>query len=279
MHLDRLSVPLHDLSAWTARFRALEIPVLARTAAQLEELHRNEDAVDANLIGETVSRDPLMTLRVLRHAAANRAAKQLTDPETVTAAIVMMGIGPFFRAFGSPPATVETVLQDRPEALHGLQAVLRRAWRAANFALGFAVHRMDPDAALIHHAALLHDFAEMLLWCHAPDLALAIAREQHADATLRSDAVQARLLKVILVDLQQSLMRAWRLPEMLQCITDDRHAAQHAGAKSVMLAIRLARHTMHGWDNAALPDDVHDIARLLNLSDPAARHLLRELDE
>jgi len=110
-------------------------------------------------------------------------------------------------------------------------------------------------------------------------LALAIAREQRADPTLRSDAVQARLLNVTLVDLQQSLMRAWRLPEMLQRVTDDRHAAQHAGAKSVMLAVRLARHTMDGWDNAALPDDVHDIARLLNLSEPATRHLLHDLDE
>ena len=38
-----------------------------------------------------------------------------------------------------------------------------------------------------------------------------------------------------------------------------------------MLAIRLSRHTLHGWDNPALPDDVHDIGQLLNLSDAATR--------
>ena len=36
--------------------------------------------------------------------------------------------------------------------------------------------------------------------------------------------------------------------------------------RNVALAVRLARHTARGWDNAAIPDDVADIAALLNLS-------------
>jgi HD-like signal output (HDOD) protein len=188
----------------------------------------------------------------------------------------MMGIGPFFRAFG-PLATVEELLHDEPEALEGLRGVLRRAYRAANFALGFAVHRMDPDAAVIHHAALLHEAAEMLMWCHAPGLLLAIAEAQRSDPTLRSSTVQRAVLHVTLADLQQSLMRAWRLPEMMTRLTDDQHAA-HPGAKNVALAIRLARHTAHGWDNAALPDDVRDIGHLLNLSETATRRMLSDID-
>jgi HD-like signal output (HDOD) protein len=271
-----LTEPLRDLAAWTACFRAAQIPVLARSAQAVEELRLNEDTVDANLIGETIGGDPLMTLRVLAHAALNRPARLITQPETVTAAIVMMGIGPFFRAFGPLPS-VEQGLQDHPEALEGLNEVLRRAHRAANFALGFAVRRMDHDAAVIHHAALLHDFAEMLLWCHAPDLALRIRRAQRDDPTLRSSTVQREVLKVALPDLQQALMRAWHLPELLVNITDDRHA-EHPSAKSVVLAIRVARHSAAGWDNAALPDDVHDVAQLLNISDTAASQVLSELD-
>jgi HD-like signal output (HDOD) protein len=267
-----LTAPLPDLAAWTAHFRAAEIPVLAQTAEALEALRANEEEVDANSIGEMISGDPLMTLKVMAHVAAHRSSRVVTDTETVTSALVLMGISPFFRAFGPQP-TVEDHLADEPEALAGLMDTMRRAHRGANFALGFAVHRMDHDAAVIHAAALLHDFAELLLWCHAPALALRIRKAQQADPTLRSSAAQLAVLNVRLPDLQQSLMKSWRLPELLIRISDERHA-DDAGVRTVMLALRLARHTTLGWDNAAIPDDVSDIASLLNLSTDATQQLV-----
>jgi HD-like signal output (HDOD) protein len=271
-----LTQPLRDLAAWSAHFRAADIPVLARTAEALESLRAVEDDVDANRIGEMIAADPLMTLKVLAYAATHRSSRVVTDAETVIAALVMMGISPFFRAFGPQP-TIEEHLAEVPEALDGLQEVIRRAHRGANFALGFAVHRMDHDAAVIHEAALLHDFAEMLLWCHAPALALRIRDAQRADATLRSSAVQLATLNVELADLQQSLMRGWRLPELLIRISDDKHAEQ-APVRNVLLAVRLARHTAQGWGNAALPDDLRDIAGLLNLSVDATWQMVQEIE-
>jgi len=273
--LPQLTQPLRDLAAWTAHFRAAEIPVLGQTAETLEALRANEDRVDANSLGEMIAGDPLMTLKVLAHASMQRSERVVTDVETVTAALVMMGISPFFRAFGPQP-TVADRLADETEALQGLTDTLRRAHRAANFALGFAVHRMDHDAAVIHAAALLHDFAEMLLWCHAPALALRIRAMQRADPALRSSAAQRAVLGIELVDLQQALMKAWRLPALLIRISDDRHA-DSAGVQSVMLALRLARHTAQGWDNAALPEDLTDIATLLNLSPAATLQFVREI--
>jgi HD-like signal output (HDOD) protein len=271
----RLAQPLRDLAAWTAHFRAAEIPVLAHTAEALEGLRANEDRVDANSIGEMISGDPLMTLKVMAYVAAHRSCRVVTDTETVTSALVLMGISPFFRAFGPQP-TVEERLADLPDALAGLTNTMRRAHRGANFALGFAVHRMDHDAAVMHAAALLHDFAELLLWCHAPALALRIGEAQRADPALRSSAAQRKILNVELPDLQQSLMKAWRLPELLIRISDDRHA-DDASVRTVMLALRLARHTAQGWDNAAIPDDVNDIACLLNLSADATQQLVRDI--
>ena len=276
-HAATLDTALRDLGAWTAHFRAANIPVLASTAETLEALRANEDAVDANSLGELIARDPLMTLKVLIYASTHRPSRVVTDIETVTSALVMMGISPFFRAFG-PQATVEEHFADRPDALAGLQEVLQRAHLGASFALGFAAHRMDHDAAVIHLAALLHDFAEMLLWCHAPALALRIRAQQQGDPTLRSSAAQLAVLNIDLADLQQSLMKAWRLPELLIHISDDRHA-DNPSVHNVLLAVRLARHTAHGWDNAALPDDVSDIATLLNLSPNAALQLVRDIAE
>jgi HD-like signal output (HDOD) protein len=271
----KLTQPLHDLAAWTWHFQSAEIPVLAHTADALEALRANEDSVDANGIGETLASDPLMTLKVLAYASTHRSARVVTDVETVTSALVLMGISPFFRAFGPQP-TVEDRLTGEPAALQGLTDTLRRAHRGANFALGFAVHLMDHDAAVIHAAALLHDFAEMLLWCHAPALASRIRLAQRADPTLRSAAAQRAVLNVELADLQQALMKAWRLPELLIRISDERHA-DTANVRTVTLAMRLARHTAQGWDNPAIPDDIDDIADLLNLSQAATLQLVREI--
>ena len=275
-HPEPLTHALRDLPAWVAHFREAEIPVLGNTADALEAMRANEDEVDANLIGEMVADDPLMTLKVLAYAASHRPPRLVTDVETVTAAVVLMGITPFFGAFGPQP-TIEDHLAGEPEALQGLRAVMRRAHRAAQFALAFAVHRMDHDAAVIYEAALLHDFAEMLLWCHAPALALQVHAAQQADPALRSRTAQLRLLNVALSDLQQALMKTWALPDLLIRITDDRHA-DHPSVQSVMLAIRLARHTAQGWDNPAIPDDIRAIAELLNLSLDATVTLVREVD-
>ena len=268
--------PARDVSGWVAAWRNAEIPVLRETAEQLEELRAREEEVDAHLLAPVIGADPLMCLKLLALVSKHRSSRCVTDTETATAALVMMGIGPFFRRFGPQP-TVQDKLADQPQALEGLMQLLLRAQRAARFALGFAVHRMDLDAEVIHEAALLHDFAEMLLWCHAPGLALDIEQRQRADSTLRSAAAQRQVLGVELVDVQQALMRSWHLPELLVRISDDRRDKEPQ-VRNVLLAIRLARHTQRGWDNAAVPDDVRDISQLLNLRPESTVKLLRDLD-
>ena len=267
--------PPPDAAGWVAAFDAREIPVLESTELALQELGANEDAVDAHLLADVMIADPLMTLKLLRHVAALRRGRDQSDPETATEALVMLGITPFFRHFGSQP-TVEHGLADQPAALYGLRQVLKRAHRAARFALAFAVHRHDHDAALLHEAALLHDFAEMLLWVHAPALALSLQKRQRAEPGLRSTEAQRNLLHIELTDLQQALMKTWRLPALLVQISDD-HSSPLAQVRNVQLAIRLARHSAHGWDNPALPDDVDEIAALLNLGLTPTLNLLHDL--
>lgn len=272
----RITKALSGLAAWTAFFANAEIPVRAATAEALEALRANEDEVDANLLGEMIAEDPLMTLKLMAVAASQRRERQLTDPETVTAAIVMMGISPFFRNFGDQPI-VDDHLRDEPLALAGLLEVLRRGRRASQFALAFAVHRLDPDTPVIHQAALLHDFAELLLWVHAPALALQMQAIQHGDPLRRSTQVQRELLHVELADLQQSLMKTWRLPELLTRVSDDKHA-DHPSVRTVLLAVRIARHSARSWDNPALPSDIDELSDLLQLSHASISALLLDID-
>jgi len=275
----RLTTSLPSLDAWVEAFAQAEIPVLTETAEALEQMRATEDDVDANGLGEMIATDPLMSLKVLALASElkrSRSAGLQAAPETVTAALVLMGITPFFRAFGPQP-TMEEVLAGQDEALIGLSRVMQRAERASRYALGFAAHRADPDAAVIHSAALLHDFAEMLLWVHAPDLALQIATLQGADRSLRSAVAQRQVLGIELADLEQALMKRWHLPELLTRITNDKHE-RDPQVRCVHLAVRLARHTARGWDDAGVPDDLHEIAELLNLGEAHALKLLHEFD-
>ena len=68
--------PLPDLAACRDSLEQADIPVPAAAAAALERLREAEQAregsVDANRIGETLGRDPLMTLRVLAYTARHR---------------------------------------------------------------------------------------------------------------------------------------------------------------------------------------------------------------
>lgn len=268
--------PPASLEAWTGWLRDAEIPVLRSTIQALKRIGADQDNAAPNEIASVVLADPLMTLKVLKYLSANRTQRIVTEAKTVTASILLIGIERFFREFSEQTAA-EDLLVEHPAALRGLKQLCQRAHRAAVFSLAFAVHRVDHDAEVLHEAALLHDFAEALVWCHVPDLALEIQSRQRADSTLRSASVQREVLGIELPDLEQALMRAWQLPEPLIEFTND-HRADDPRSLNVQLAIRLARHSQNGWHNAALPDDFADIGTLLNLTPAVARQKVMRLD-
>ena len=274
-HLQRA---LPGLSAWVEHFDTTPIPVLARSALALEDLRPAEDSVDAHLLGETFANDPLMVLKVLIRVAQLRRGREGSDAETLTAALGMLGITPFFRDFG-PQRAAEEELVSVPGALDGFLAVLSRAHRASRFALAFAAQRLDHDAAVIHDAALLHDFAELLMWLRAPTLMREVVQRLEGDRSLRSAVVQRTVLNVELPDLQHALMVRWRLPRLLIDISDDHREGSSVQARNVILAIRFARHTARGWDNPAMADDVRDIAALLNMAPEPTTVLLRDVEQ
>lgn len=266
-----------DLAWWTGRLDAEVLPVLESSAVALEELRASEHRVDAHLLAESLAPDPLISLKILAHVADLRRSREGTDTETLTAALVMLGITPFFRDFGVQP-TVEDRLAGKAWAIDGFRAVLRRSHRAADFALAFAVQRMDHDAMVIRDAALLHDFTELLMWVLEPERAAEVARRQRLDPELRTAFAQRAVYGVELPELQHALMLKWRLPRLLVDIADDHRESVSAQARCVLLAIRVARHTAVDWANPAIADDVSDIARLLNMAVGPTLSLLRDID-
>lgn len=252
-----------DEPAWIDALSAVEIPVLRRTVDELSRLRKNEDRLVAHDISQVLLHDPMFTLRVLRFLPSQRKPERPTEITTVEHALMMLGVSPFFEHFGDLPA-VQSVLAENPLALEGLMRVINRAHHAALYARDWAKVRHDIESDEVVIAALLHDLAEMLLWCFAPQLALRIQEMLESDRSLRSSVAQRTVLGFTLIDLQVSLIAEWKLPVLLQSLMDDTKA-KHPRAINVLLAVDLARHSAKGWGNPALPEDFAAIRKFLNL--------------
>ncbi|MGE5468678.1 MAG: HDOD domain-containing protein [Ignavibacteria bacterium] len=264
-----VSERIGEIDCWLEFYRKVEMPVLRHTATELEKLRANAENVNGRKLSAVILHDPLMTLRVLAFIEQNRSKRQNADITTIERALMMIGIGPFFNAFQNLPL-VEDKLKGHPKALLGLLKVIARARKALFWARDWAAYRHDLNVDEVIVAALLHDFAEILMWCFAPDLATAVKERQMRDRTLRSVAIQDEIYGVPLYQLKLALAQEWRLPELLTKLMDPQHA-EHPRVRNVKLAVDLARHSANGWDDAALPDDYKAIAELLRLSQDAVK--------
>lgn len=267
-----LDHPLQDLETWVLFFSGAELPILRQTARRLDEARQDLDKVNGRDIAAIVLQDPLMAVRVLAYIQPYVGKRLRSDITTIAGAVMMLGVEPFFRKFENT-LTIEAMLGDEPQALLGVLQVIRRAQRASRYAHDWAYARHDLNMEEVALAALLHDLAEILLWCFAPRLAMHVRARQQADRALRSSAAQEQVLGIRLFDLQLELCRTWHLPELLKTLMDDEHA-DRPRVQNVVLAVNLARHSANGWDDAALPDDYAAIEQLLHINRETLLHRL-----
>lgn len=252
-----------SIDEWVAFLGSNEMPILRQTARKLEQASQNIDTIGGRDIAGIVLQDPLMAVRVLAYIQPFTGKHLRSEITTIANAVMMLGIEPFFRKFEAPN-TIEAMLKDEPQALLGVLQVIRRVQRASRYAHDWAFERHDMNNEEVALAALLHDLAEILLWCFAPGLASEIRDKLLADKTLRSHIAQQAVLGFPLVELQKALCSAWHLPELLNTLMDDSNA-HLPRVQNVTLAVNLARHSTDDWTNAALPDDFSAIERLLHI--------------
>src|ERR1035437_8778544 len=202
-----LNQPLPNLEAWVAFFSHAEMPILRQTARRLEEARQDIDKVSGRDLTNIVLQDPLMAIRVLAYIQPFRGKHLRSDITTIANAIMMLGVEPFFRKFETP-VTIEAMLKGEPQALLGVLQVIRRVQRASHYAHDWAFERHDMNIEEVALATLLHDLAEILLWCFAPKLAIEIRDLLQADKSLRSATTQAHVLGFPLFDMQLALCGA-----------------------------------------------------------------------
>jgi HD-like signal output (HDOD) protein len=268
-----LDHPLPDIDSWTLLFNSNSLPVLRVTKRRLDEMRADLDRVDVRELARLILQDPILTVRVLAFIQPMRGRSLQRDITTIASAVMMAGIEPFFNRFHELYTIEDQLKEAGPQALLGVLQIVRRAQRAADYAQEWAIWRNDVNMEEVRIAALLHDLAEILVWCSAPKLGLAILDLQKQHPHMRSADAQKQTLGFTFLEIQLELCRVWHLPELLQKLIDDDHV-ESLRVKNATLAVRLARHSSHGWDDPALSDDFRDIGEMLNISPETVRQRL-----
>lgn len=252
------------LDGWVDFLSEVEIPVLRHTARGLQTLQQDKDKLSARGIAHVIKHDPLMTVKLLRYLQQNKRSSQDHEVVEVEQVLMMLGLEPTLKNIPAKPLIEEMHGKQEMEALICLLHVIHRSNQASSYSFDWAIHLNDLHFEEIRIAALLHDIAELLMWCFSPTEMLKIRAMQQQDKTLRSNVAQTQVFGFSLDELKSELAIKWSLPTLLITLMDDQHA-QLERVRNVSLAVNLARHAANGWDDAALPDDYRDIAKLLKL--------------
>ncbi len=251
------------LEYWVSTLTRAELPVLRQTARDLAALRADDKRLNAHSVAEVIARDPIMTVKLLRYLQMHKGRAQTTEVIQVHQALLMLGLEPVFNNV-APQPLIEEMFKMHIKALAPMLRVIHRSHRASEFAKGWALQLHDLHFEEVRVATLLHDIAEILMWCFAPEGMLEINVIQEQNRTLRSRHAQEQVLGFALIDLQKELTVQWHLPELLLRLMNDSETKEPR-VRNVELAVNLARHSANGWDDTALPDDYRDISELLRV--------------
>ncbi|MDP2142817.1 MAG: HDOD domain-containing protein [Gallionella sp.] len=248
---------------WVAILTRADLPVLKQTARDLEELRLDDEKLTAISVANIIARDPIMTVKLLRYLQQHKHKIQTTEVIQVEQALLMLGIEPVFKHV--PPAPlIEDALKHKTPALLHLLRTIHRSHLASEYAKDWAVRLHDLHYEEVRIAALLHDIAEILMWCYAPDEMLEVEELRLQEPTVRTRVIQARVFGFTMFELQRVIAELWELPQLLLTLMND-SCAHLPRVRNVVLATNLVRHSSKGWDDPALPDDYKDIADLLRM--------------
>ena len=253
----------NDLNGWIYRLSKSELPVLKHTVRDLVLLREDENKLTAHSIANAIRQDPVMTVKLLRYLQEHKRKAQITELVQVEQALLMLGTEQFFRNV-MPELLIEDQLKAHVVALPPLLRLLHRSHRASEYAFDWAVYLKDLRFEEVRVAALLHDIAEILMWCFLPEAMLKIRDLQLHDKAMRSRDAQMQVLGFTLAELQKELVMQWGLPELLITLMNDASAGLQR-VRNVIVAVNLARHSANGWNDAALPDDYRALSELLHI--------------
>ena len=237
---------------WAAYLEYKDQPIKAASKAALDALESGaEEGLSAHAYAALLLEDPLLALRLLKEAnrrLPRRLAKDITTPLGV---VLALGTQQFKEQIRIAPE----VGADNA----GFMDCEARASLAARIALAWGALRHDLDPGELAMAALLANAGEIELWAFVPELPQKAMDELHSGHASRSEQAQRQACGFAFLDISLLLIENWTLPQLIKHLI---RGDEGMRARMARLAVNTARHLGNGVDDAALPDDVREAAKL-----------------
>ncbi|MDW8322789.1 MAG: HDOD domain-containing protein [Burkholderiales bacterium] len=244
------------LDEWLARLRPGDTPVFRHTKDSLRMLRGRLDTLDLREVTSVVLSDPLATLRLI-YLANNRTRRHVGhEVATVEHAVMMQGLGVYLEQAARFPVLEELPVGRDAHTLASLYRLLRLAQHAAWQARDFAVLHADVRAEEVEVAAVLYYAPEFLFWLDAPDTARKLQRLRRV---LEPQEAERQALGFALEPLRLMLLEAWKIPDVIRDMLDERHATR---SRNIILraCLDIAHRSRFGWWDAHLLEDYQALA-------------------
>jgi hypothetical protein len=249
------------LEHWLARLKPGETPVFRHTKEALMKLAHRSDQLVAKEVAVPILADPLATLRVLFNAN-NRTSRYFSaEVATVEHAILMNGISPFLDKASECPVLESTAQGRDKEILGSLYRLTRLAQHSAWQARDFATLNHDLRAEELQTAATLYYAPEFLLWLDAPDIAEQLAQLRRS---MPSTKAEQQVLGFALPPLRLMLLEAWKIPDGILDLLDDKHA-DRPRQTILKAALNISHCSRHGWWDERLVETYQVLSNLVGI--------------
>jgi HD-like signal output (HDOD) protein len=242
------------LDTWVRRLTRQNMLAIGKVIAELNNLTGRNDT-EINQLAEVILRDPNLTSHVLRVANTVYYNHSSSPINTVSRAIVLIGLKGM-RAICISLLLIDSLLKQGPR--EQLLLLIAQGLHAATQARDLVL-RQDAEAAEeVFIAALLFNLGEMAFLANEPITDENIALWS-ADSGERQEA-EERVLGTSFKAITRGLAKHWKLGETLEHAL---YPASQPNAKvqAVILGERLSRAALNGWDSNEVKNVIEEVSR------------------
>lgn len=234
-------------------------PVMERTISALKKICANDNA-RTDEISHIVSRDPGLTIYLLRVCSSKSKSRLKTEITSISQALMMLGVEQVSQLPSKLPNLDKTLTDP---AKTRLLMTFSRAFHAAEQATEWANIRRDMNIDEIFVATQVHFIGEMALAMFFPEK-LAEIDNIRRQKQIASEEAQYLVLGFALNQLSYELARQWTLPSLaLEALKPEN--AKYPRAYSIMLAVQLARAAAVDWHGGKTQVIQAEVAEFLDI--------------